>query len=122
MDVVAVDISGRHEVKGRYYMLCAAVFARISPRNIVRVYEVRQHPLVSDRLDLNVVVDLIATATLGLEGVILVERGDMYNLEHWRAQSILGREMKYPQSLGERLAIELAHHISVAGRKLMVVP
>ncbi|NYT01196.1 MAG: DUF2209 domain-containing protein [Methanosarcinales archaeon] len=122
MEVVAVDISGRHEVKGRYCMLCAVVSARISPRNILRVYEVRQHPLVSERLDLNVVADLIATATLGLEGVVLVERGDMYNLEQWRAQSILGREMKYPQSLGERLAVELAHHVSVAGRRLMVEP
>ena len=50
----------------------------------------------------------------------MAEPGDLYNLEIWRARSILGRDFKYPETLAERTAIELAHHISVAGRRLII--
>ncbi|OPX77676.1 MAG: hypothetical protein A4E45_01886 [Methanosaeta sp. PtaB.Bin039] len=118
MDVVAVDISGRHEVNGRYYMLCAAVAARISARHLEKVYQVRQYPRATDTLGLREVSDLVFSATVGLSGLLLAERGDFYNIERWRVQSLLGREFKYPESLGERLAVELAHHISLSGRRL----
>jgi hypothetical protein len=57
-----------------------------------------------------------------LQGTVIAEKGDMYNLDAWRVGSILGRDFKYPESLGERTAIELAHHISFAGRKLINEP
>lgn len=120
MDVVAVDISGRHAVGGRYYMLCAAVAAVISPRNLERIIEVRQIPRITASLDIKTVADLIIDACFCLDGTVLVERGDLFNLELWRAESILGRNVKYPESMGEMRAIELAHHVSVAGRRLFL--
>ncbi len=117
---MAVDISGRHSVKGQYQMVCAAVSARISPECIEKIYSVRLMPHVSKSVDLNTVIDLIAAATLCLPGTVLAEPGDMYNQESWKICSILGREFKYPETLAERTAIELAHHISVAGRRLII--
>ena len=120
MDIVAIDISGRHAVNTRYHMVCAAVSLRISPGNIEKIYNVKLIHRVADSLELNVICELISTATEGQSGVLVAERGDLYNLERWKAESILGREFKYPESLGEMRAIELAHHISVAGRDLVL--
>jgi hypothetical protein len=117
---VAVDISGRHSVNGIYEMVCAAISARISPECIERVYSVRLMHRSAKSIDLNTVIDLISTATLYLSGTILAEPGDLYNQDAWRIASILGREFKYPETLAERISIELAHYISVAGRRLII--
>jgi hypothetical protein len=119
MYIVAVDISGRHAVNNHYLMVCAAVSAKISPECIERIYDVRLCRRVETSLDINIVCDLITDSTRGLSGLLVAERGDLYNLERWRVESILGRRFKYPESLGERRAIELAHYISVAGRDLI---
>lgn len=101
-------------------MVCAAVSARISPECMEKIYQVRLKPCVAEALDLNIVVNLISAVTQCLHGTVIAERGDMYNLDVWKVNSILGRNFKYPESLGERNAIELAHHISFAGRKLII--
>ncbi|HOG98322.1 MAG TPA: DUF2209 family protein, partial [Methanothrix soehngenii] len=112
-------MSGRHSVKGRYKMVCAVLSARVSPNFIEKVHSVRLVPRIAEALDLNVIADLISDACLCLPGTIVAEQGDLYNLEVWRAQSILGRDFKYPETIAERTAIELAHHISLAGRRLI---
>ena len=116
--MVAVDISGRHAVAGRYIMVSASVAARISPEGIERTRRIRLVPRVADSVDMVVVIDLMEESVRGLNGVVLAERGDLYNLERWRVESILGRGFKYPESRGERRAMELAHHASFAGRRL----
>ena len=120
MDVVAVDISGRHAVGGKYIMVSASVAARISPEVIERTRRMRLVPLVAESVEMEVVIELIEDSVRGLPGIVLAEKGDLYNLERWRVESILGREFKYPESRGERRAIELAHHASFAGRKLVL--
>lgn len=120
MDVVAVDISGRHAVGGRYIMVSASVAARISPEGIERTRRIRLVPLVAESVEMEVVIGLIEDSIRGQPGVVLAERGDLYNLARWRVESILGREFKYPESRGERRAMELAHHASFAGRKLVL--
>jgi len=117
---VAIDISGRHAVNGRYKMVCAVVSARISPNFIEKIYSVRQIPRVTGALDLNVVADFISKACMCLPGTIVAESGDLYNMEIWRVKSILGRDFKYPETIAERTAVEMAHHISVAGRRLII--
>ncbi len=116
--MVAVDISGRHAVAGRYIMVSASVAARISPEGIERTRRIRLVPRVADSVDMEVVIDLMEESVRGLNGVVLAERGDLYNLERWRVESILGRGFQYPESRGERRAMELAHHASFAGRRL----
>jgi hypothetical protein len=103
-------------------MVCAAVLARISPECIEKIYQVRLKSCVAEILDLNSVVNLINAAIQCLQGTVIAEKGDMFNLDAWRVGSILGRDFKYPESLGERTAIELAHHVSFAGRKLIIQP
>lgn len=103
-------------------MVCAVVSARISPIFIEKVHSVRLIPRVAQVLDLNVIADLISDACLCLPGTIVAECGDFYNVEVWRAKSILGRDFKYPETIAERTAIELAHHISLAGRRLITGP
>jgi hypothetical protein len=120
LDVVAVDISGRHAVAGRYIMVSASVAARISPEGIEMTRRIRLVPLVAESVEIEVVIGLIEDSIRGLPGVVLAEKGDLYNLARWRVESILGREFKYPESRGERRAIELAHHASFAGRKLVL--
>ncbi len=117
---MAVDVSGRHEFQGRYHMVCAAVSARISPECVEKIYHVRLKPCVTETLDLNIIVDLISVTSQCLRGTVIAEKGDMYNLDAWKVNSILGRSFKYPESLGERNAVELAHHISFAGRELII--
>jgi len=101
-------------------MVSAVVSAEISPLSLDRVYDVRQIQRTSRHLDLNVVLDIISDSVRGCEGVVIAERGDLYNIEAWRIESILGRRFKYPESLGERLAVELAHHISISGRRMLL--
>ncbi|MHC1631959.1 MAG: DUF2209 family protein [Methanotrichaceae archaeon] len=117
--MVAVDISGRHVVEGRYIMVCAAVAVRISPENIEKTFGMNLVPCAALSIGLDVIIELIEKAIEGFSGTVVVEKGDLYNLEQWRAESILGRELKYPESLGEKRAIELAHHASFAGSKLL---
>lgn len=117
---MAVDISGRHLVNGRYQMVCAAISARVSPECIEKIYSVRLVPRATGSIDLNTIIDLISSATVLLSGTVLAEPGDLYNQDAWRISSILGREFKYPETLAERTSIELAHHASVAGRKLIM--
>jgi hypothetical protein len=120
LDVVAVDISGRHAVQGRYIMVCAAVAARISPEGVERAHGINLVHSISPSVELEVVIDLIQRAAQGFSGTVVAEKGDFYNLELWRAKSILGRELKYPESLGEKQAVELAHHISFSARNLLL--
>jgi len=101
-------------------MVCAVVSARISPECIEKIYTVRLRPRVTKALNLNEVVDLITDSIICLPGTVIAEKGDLYNLDIWKVESILGRGFKHPESLGERTAIELAHHISLAGRKLIL--
>ncbi|MFZ3148381.1 MAG: DUF2209 family protein [Methanothrix sp.] len=117
---MAIDISGRHVVEGRYKMVCAVVSARISPNFIEKIHSVRLIPRVAGALDLNIVADLISKACMCLPGTIVAESGDFYNLEIWKVKSILRRDFKYPETIAERTAIEMAHHISVAGRRLIM--
>ncbi|MDQ1261476.1 MAG: hypothetical protein QG575_657, partial [Euryarchaeota archaeon] len=96
---MAIDISGRHAVNGRYKMVCAVVSARISPNFIEKIYSVRQIPRVTRALDINVVADFINKACMCLPGTIVAESGDLYNMEIWRVKSILGRDFKYPETI-----------------------
>lgn len=100
-------------------MVCAAVSARISPNFLERIVSVRMTHKWAGSLDINIISDIIIETCTGLTGIIVAESGDLYNLEVWRVKSILGRDFKYPQTIAERTAVELAHHISLAGRRLI---
>lgn len=101
-------------------MVCAVVSASISPNFMERIYSVRLIPRETRTIDINVILDFLNESCMCLPGTIVAESGDLYNMEIWRVKSILGRDFKYPETIAERMAVEMAHHISIAGRRLVV--
>ena len=122
-DIIAVDISGRHRIKGGYYMVCAAVALTVSANHIEKVKQIKIQPLWLKRApSLLDIVDLIENTSnqLSFEGKIVAEKGDMYNKPIWVLESMFSRAFKYQESIAERRAIELVHHISLSARNLLI--
>jgi hypothetical protein len=122
-DIIAVDISGRHRVKGGYYMVCAAVALTISANHIEKVKQIKIQPLwLKKAPSLLDIVQLIEDTAdqFSFEGTIVAEKGDMYNKPIWVLESMFSRDFKFQESIAERSAIELAHHISLSARNLLI--
>jgi hypothetical protein len=119
LKVVAVDISGRHKMPdGRYLLVCAAIYATISPFNVQRIEDMKIVKEISDGVSIDVIVGIIQKAAARFDGIIVTE-GEFYNYPDWRVEAILGRKFKYAESVGERKAIEIAHHVSLATYRLL---
>ncbi|AEH60339.1 conserved hypothetical protein [Methanosalsum zhilinae DSM 4017] len=123
-DIVAVDISGRHRTsRGHYYIVCAAVSLSVSPDHIEKIHQVNTKAFRMYRpLKVLDVVQIIekTVSNIKREGVIVTEKGDMYNKPLNFVSSRFKGEFKYQESISERLAVQLAHHISLSSRKLLV--
>ena len=65
------------------------------------------------------VAGVITAASARFEGLIVSERGEFYGYPEWRVEAVLGRKFKYAESIGERRAIEVAHHVSLAVHRLL---
>ena len=122
-DIIAVDISGRHRIKRGYYMVCAAVALTVSANHIEKVKQIKIQPLWLKRapslLDIVQLIEDTADKLL-FEGTIVAEKGDLYNRPIWVLESMFSRTFKYQESIAERRAIELAHHISLSARNLLI--
>jgi hypothetical protein len=122
-DIIAVDISGRHRIKGGYYMVCAAVALAVSANHIEKVKQIKIQPIWLKRApNLLDIVQLIEDTVekLSFEGTIVAEKGDMYNKPIWVLESMFSRAFKYQESIAERRAIEFVHHISLSARNLLI--
>jgi Uncharacterized protein conserved in archaea len=122
-DIIAVDISGRHRIKGGYYMVCAAAALTVSANYIEKINQIKILPIWLKRSpSLLDVVQLIEDTAdqLSFEGTIVAEKGDMYNKPKWVTESMFSRAFKYQESIAERRSIELVHHISLSARNLLI--
>jgi len=120
MKAVAVDISGRHKMKdGRYHLVCVALSAELSPFEVERIEDLRIYRHESDDITVESISNLIKKACARSRGVIVAEPGEFYNYPEWRVEAILGRKFKYVESVGERKAIEMAHHVSLAVHRML---
>lgn len=93
-DIIAVDISGRHRIKGGYYMVCAAAALTVSASHIEKIKQIKILPLWQKRApSLLDVVQLIEDTAdqLSFEGTIVAEKGDMYNKPKWVTESMFSR-------------------------------
>ncbi|HTX44311.1 MAG TPA: DUF2209 family protein [Methanocella sp.] len=123
MRAVVVDISGRHRAgDGRYHLVCAVVAATLSPFEVEKIEDMRICCETADDVSINTVADLVKKACARSRGVIVAEPGELYNYPEWRAEAILGRKFKYVESVGERKAIEVAHHVSLAVHRMVYGP
>ncbi|MCD1293759.1 DUF2209 domain-containing protein [Methanocella sp. CWC-04] len=120
MRAVAVDISGRHKLPdGRYCLVCVAVSAVLSPFNVQKIDDMKMIKSISDEVSIDVISELVLRSSAKFGGVIVTEPGEFYNLPEWRVEAILGRKFKYAESIGERKAIEIAHHASLAAHRMI---
>jgi hypothetical protein len=117
---VAVDISGRHKLKdGRYHLVCVVISAVLSPFEVEKIEDMRIYREISDDVSTDTIADLVKKACTRFRGVIVTEPGEFYNYPEWRVEAILGRKFKYAESVGERKAIEMAHHVSLAVHRMI---
>lgn len=120
MKAIAVDISGRHRLgDGRYHLVCVAVLVELSPFDLERIEDMRIYEEVAGDISLDTVADLVRKACTRHKGIILAESGEFYGSPEWRVEAILGRKFKYAESVGERKAIEVAHHVSLAVHRML---
>lgn len=120
MQVVAIDISGRHRMPdGKYCLVCVAVSAVLSPINIQRIEDMKIAKRQTDDVSVNEIAAIINSASARFEGVIISEHGEFYGYPEWRVEAVLGRKFKYVDSIGERRIIEVAHHVSLAARRML---
>jgi hypothetical protein len=121
--VAALDISGRHARDGRYRMVCAAIDADVNPKTIEAVDGVHfaYRDTASDP-SFDVVTDIATDAVAGLEepGVAVAERGEFYDEDAFVVEGSLRHEFKYVETIGERKAVETAHHAAYAARNLLL--
>jgi hypothetical protein len=122
-DIIAVDISGRHRVDGYYLMVCAAVAASVTADHLERINQVSIRSFRSESApDVSAVVSIMeeTVAEIRFGGTIITEPGDMYNKPQWLIDSMFSGNFKYEESLSERLCMQLAHHISISARRLLL--
>lgn len=122
-DIIAVDISGRHKIKGGYYMVCAAAALTVSANHIEKVKQIKILPIwLRSAPGLLDIIQLIEDTAdqLSFGGTIAAEKGDMYNKPMWVPESMFSRAFKYQESIAERRAIELVHHVSLSARNLLI--
>jgi Uncharacterized protein conserved in archaea len=121
--VIAADISGRHKIDAGYYMVCAAVSLEITPTSIEKINEINTEAfLIQKSPELSDVVGMIEKTAekIKKKGPLIIERGDLFNLDETLSKSMFTREIRYQESIGDRKAIEFAHHVSLSTRNLLL--
>lgn len=104
---------------GTYCLVCVAVSVILSPFNVQKVEGVNISRHITNDISIDIISDTISRASTNFEGVVITERGEFYNYPEWRVEAILGRKFKYAESIGERKAIDIAHHISLAAHRML---
>jgi hypothetical protein len=117
---VAIDISGRHKMPdGRYLLVCVAIAAELSPLNIQRIDDMKIVRRFAGDVSFEEIASVISAASARFGGILVTEHGEFYGFPEWRVEAALGRKFKYAESIGERRAIEVAHHVSLAVHRLL---
>ncbi|MBC7115257.1 MAG: hypothetical protein PWR13_373 [Archaeoglobi archaeon] len=120
--LIAVDISGRHaNEKGEYLMVCAAVEAKVTAYSILSVEKLSiKRKLLERAPEFSDIVEFIKETVNGMSAEVIVsEAGEFFNEPEWRVESILGRKVRYLESIGERRLQHLAHLITNEVRALL---
>ncbi|RLF90847.1 DUF2209 domain-containing protein [Thermococci archaeon] len=120
--VVGFDISGKHSVNGKYYLVFAFVEAEISPTRVERVLDVKLDLEITETPLTHSDLARVILRNLPIEfDYITSERGEFKGKEEWIVKGILGgREFKFCETLGEIELVRIAHHVSKASRDLLM--
>jgi hypothetical protein len=104
-------------------MVCAAVAVTVSADKIEKINQIKIKPFRCDSApEVTDIVQIIEDTAkeIEFEGTIIAEQGDLFNKPERIAESMFSRDFKYQESLGERRAIELAHHVSLSARNALI--
>ncbi len=121
--IIAVDISGRHEHNGEYLMVCAAVLTELTTDNIKSVDDIKIDLVRTEREpEFDVIAETISSTIEGMndDAVVVAERGELYEKPDWIVQGSLRNEFKYPETISERKALEIAHNAAYEARNLLL--
>ncbi|TGC11392.1 DUF2209 domain-containing protein [Methanolobus halotolerans] len=122
-NIIAVDISGRHKANGYYLMVCAAVAASVTADHVEKVKQINiRYFRKNSAPDVQMVVSMMedTVSEMNFDGTVITEPGDMYNRPQWLIDSMFTMDFKYEESLSERRCMEIAHHVSLSARKLLL--
>ncbi|KYH25365.1 hypothetical protein HAPAU_20350 [Halalkalicoccus paucihalophilus] len=121
--MVGIDISGRHEERGEYLMVAAAVAAGVGSN---RIHEVTGIGFATSRAEpalehlLSVVEEALGALSDPPEGPVVAERGEFYEEPATVIGASFGPKFKYVESVAERRTVEIAHHAAYAARTLIL--
>ncbi|MDV0447757.1 hypothetical protein MsAg5_16710 [Methanosarcinaceae archaeon Ag5] len=123
LTAIAVDISGRHKINIGYYLVCSAVSVTMTPTGIDKVNEVQSDAFLTDKApELSDVVFMIekTIAKIKEKGPIVIESGDLFNTDIHLCKPLFSVDIRYQESMGDRKAIEIAHHVSHSTRNILM--
>lgn len=123
VDVVGVDISGRHEESGEYLMVAAAVAARVDTSRLRRVEGIglatsQREPTFRNAAA--VIRDALSALPEPPAGPVVAERGEFYEEPAWTVEEHIEAEFKYVESIADRETVGVAHHAAYAARTLLL--
>ncbi len=105
-------------------MVCAAVAVELKTDAVDSVEGMEFDVLDTEREpSFEVVVENVSDAvsrvdTGGRKVTVVAEEGEFYNKPDWIVEGALGKEFKYVETIGERKAVDIAHHAAYAARNL----
>ncbi|WNY26536.1 DUF2209 family protein [Methanolapillus ohkumae] len=120
---VAVDISGRHKINIGYYPVCSAVSVLMTPSGVEKVHEIQSGAFLLDYApELSDIVFMIekTVSKIKEKGPLIVERGDLFNTDIRLCQPLFSSELRFPESIGDKKAMDLAHHVSLSTRNILM--
>lgn len=107
-------------------MVCAAVAVELKADAVDAVESMEFDVLDTEHEPtFEVVVDNVSRAVSCVDGgddeaTVVAEEGEFYNKPDWIVEGALGTEFKYVETIGERKAVDIAHHAAYAVRSLML--
>jgi hypothetical protein len=105
-------------------MVCAAVAVELKTDAVDSVEDMEFDVLDTEREPtFEVVVENVSRAvslvdTGDEDAVVVAEEGEFYGKPDWIVEGALGTEFKYIETIGERKAVDIAHHAAYAARNL----
>ncbi|ADG14031.1 DUF2209 family protein [Methanocaldococcus infernus] len=122
MKVLAIDISGRHNIGNRYLRVYAGILLEILADRIVHVEKIDVMVKEEKSQKVRDILRELKEFINKFEDFeyVLCERGEFFNLSKDVVEGVLRKKVIFPKTRGELEAINIAHHISYSFRKFLL--
>ncbi|MFU8651985.1 DUF2209 family protein [Methanotorris formicicus] len=123
MKVLGIDVSGRHDVYGKFLRLYAGILAEISADRVIHVEKIEVYYSESSTQTPKDIIKEVKELMGKIKGnydYIVCEKGEFFKIPKEHVSSLLGKEVIHPKTLGELELVNIAHHVSYSCRKLLL--